>query len=146
MKAIASCECGQLRIQISKPPVMQLVCHCKDCQTFSGGPYVRGAFFTKESCSVTGASSDESLVGGTGAAKHHHCCSSCGAPLYVVVDALNGAIAIAAERISSFEFQPDAHVWTSQKAADSVVPPDILQSAEGPPDQIVARAVSIFWK
>ena len=68
MEASAHCNCGELKLMVSSPPVVQLVCHCKECQDFSGLPFVKGAFFRKEDCLIEGQSSIETLVGGTGAA------------------------------------------------------------------------------
>jgi len=146
MKASAQCECGQLKLEVSSPPVVQLVCHCKECQAFSGSRFVNGAFFRKDDCQIEGKTSIETLIGGTGANKLHHSCSVCGDPIYVQVTALNGAVAIQAEKLSPFEFSVDAHVWTSQKASDTVIPEDVPQSPSTPPDDIVKRMVKSFFK
>ncbi len=146
MKATARCDCGELELIVSSPPVVQLVCHCRDCQTFSGQKFVEAAFFKKESCQVKGHTKAETLDGGTGAGKVHHSCSCCGTPLYVQVGAVNGAVAILATRLSPFEFEAEAHIWTSHKADSVTLPGEMPQSPGPPPEEIVERMINGFWK
>ncbi len=146
MEAIARCECGGLELHLSGPPVVQLTCHCKECQEFSGLDYLEGAFFRKENCVIIGSSKSETLQGGTGSEKLHHSCASCGTPLYVQVEALNGAVAISTGRLSPFTFESEVHIWTSQKAEGVEVPSDTPLTLGPPPDDIVERMINGFWK
>jgi hypothetical protein len=146
MKASARCGCGELQLMVSSPPVVQLVCHCKECQAFSGSKFVKAAFFRMGDCRITGQTSIETLIGGTGAEKLHHSCHSCGEPFYVQVKALNDAVAILADKLSPFEFAAEAHVWTSQKADGTEIPSELPQSSGRPPEEIVERMINGFWK
>lgn len=145
MKAIARCDCGALEIHVSNSPIVQLVCHCKDCQKFSGLEFVEGAFFRKEDCRITGNTKHETLRGGTGEDKLQHFCSSCSSPVYVQIQALNGAIAISASRLSPFEFRAEVHVWASQKAEGIKIPEGMTQVPGMPPKEIVGRMINGFW-
>ncbi len=146
MKAIANCDCGALEIHVSNSPVVQLICHCRDCQEFSGLEFVEGAFFKKEDCRITGNTTPETLRGGTGEDKLQHSCSSCGSPVYVQVEALNGALAIMASRLSPFEFKAEVHIWTTQKAEGIKIPEGVAQVPGMPPEEIVERMINGFWK
>jgi len=141
----AHCACGALALQIDAAPVVQLVCHCKDCRDFSGMPYVEAAFFKADVCSATGQVNSTTLQGGTGSDKTHYSCEICNTPLYVRVAALNGAWAVMASRISSFVFKPQAHIWTSEKADDVSIPAGIAQTPGRPPKEVVDTMVSSFW-
>lgn len=81
------------------------------------------------------------MQGGTGSEKLHHSCDSCGTPLYVQVEALNGAVAIRAGRLSPFIFESEVHIWTSQKAEGIEVPSDTRLTLGPPPDDIVERMI-----
>jgi hypothetical protein len=144
-KALAQCECGALALHIEGAPVAQLVCHCSDCRAFSGMPYVEVAFFEPDACSADGQVSSTTMKGGTGSDKTHYSCAICKTPLYARVTALNGAWAVMANRISSFKFEPQAHIWTSEKADDVLIPEGITQTSERPPNEIVDTMVSSFW-
>ena len=146
MNASAHCSCGEVQLTVSGNPVVQLVCHCKECQDFTGYRFVRGAFFKKEDCRIEGQTLVATLVGGTGAEKLHHSCKSCGEPVYVQVKALNGAVAILADKLSPFEFAAEAHIWTSQKADGTEIPPELPQSPGAPPEDLVERMINGFWK
>ena len=146
MKVSAHCSCGRLRLTVSSPPVVQLVCHCKECQAFSGLKFVKGAFFKKDDCWIEGQTGIETLTGGTGAEKLHHSCLSCGDPVYVQVRALNDAVAILADKLSPFEFAAEAHIWTSQKADGIEIPSELPQSPSSPPEEVVERMINGFWK
>ena len=146
MKASAHCSCGGVQLTVSSPPVVQLVCHCEECQAFSGLTFVKGAFFKKEDCRIEGQTSTETLTGGTGAEKEHHSCYSCGEPIYIQVRALNDAVAVMADKLSPFEFAAEVHIWTSQKAHDTEIPSDLPQSPSSPPEEIVERMINGFWK
>ena len=145
IKSTASCDCGALKLHVAGPPVVQLTCHCKECQVFTGLDYGEGAFFKKENCRVVGNSSSETLQGGTGSEKIHHSCASCGTPLYIQVEALNGAIGIMAGRLYPFTFESEVHVWTSQKAASTIIPVDALQTTGRPPEDVVQRMIEGLW-
>ena len=141
----ARCECGALALHIKGAPVVQLVCHCNDCRAFSGMPYSELAFFQTDGLSVHGHASSTTLKGGTGFDKTHYSCASCQTPLYVTVAALNGASAVMANQLSPFKFEPQAHIWTSEKANDVTIPAGITQSPGAPPKEIADNMVSSFW-
>jgi hypothetical protein len=123
----ASCQCGQLSLSFTQAPMMQLVCHCIDCRESSGKPCMPCVFFAAEAHSVRGNSQRDSNTGGSGQPKHSYCCSACGEFMYVVVDALQGNIAVSGMALKApFQFQPMAHVWVSQKLAEVSIPEGML--------------------
>jgi len=141
----AHCECGALSLDIEGAPVVQLVCHCNDCQTFCGTPYVEAAFYNADACCVDGEVNETTIKGGTGSDKTHYSCAACQTPLYVRAAALNGAWAVMASKISSLDFKPKAHIWTSEKADGVSIPAEMTQTTGRPPKEIVDIMVSSFW-
>jgi hypothetical protein len=144
-KVSARCECGAVDLHAKGAPVMQLVCHCSDCRDFSGMPCLEIAFFQPDECSVHGKFNSTTMSGGTGFDKTHYSCAICKTPLYVTIAALNGACAVIANRLSPFNFEPQAHIWTSEKFDDVTIPAGVTQSSEAPPKEIVDIMVSSFW-
>jgi hypothetical protein len=108
-------------------------------------PYTALAFFQPDRCSAHGQNYSTVMKGGTGSDKTHHSCASCQTPLYVTVAALNGALAVIAKQISTFKFEPQVHIWTSEKAVGVTIPPGVTQSSGVPPKQIAGKMVSSFW-
>jgi hypothetical protein len=39
LKVDGSCQCGRIRFEADIDPANVVICHCTDCQTFSGAPY-----------------------------------------------------------------------------------------------------------
>ena len=144
-KTSARCECGALELHITGAPVVQLVCHCRDCQVFSGMPYIEAAFFQPDDISAHGQSYATTIKGGTGFDKTYYSCEACQTWLYTTVAALNGAWAVMANRLSHAKFEPQVHIWTSEKADDVVIPGGIAQSSGAPPKEILDAMVSSFW-
>ncbi|MEO6698639.1 MAG: GFA family protein [Paraperlucidibaca sp.] len=123
----ASCHCGQLSLSFTKAPMMQLVCHCNDCREASAEPFMPCVFFASEANTISGESRDEQAIGGSGQPKHNHYCTACGDFIYVVVDALQGSIAVNGKALRApFQFKPTAHVWISQKLAEVSIPNGVL--------------------
>lgn len=123
----ASCRCGQLTLALAQPPQFQLVCHCNDCRAASGEPYLLGAFFPATAASIVGETRQHTDIGGSGKPKHSHHCAACGEFVYVEVEALPGIIAVnAALLIAPFVFEPQAHVWVSQKLPDVSIAADAV--------------------
>ncbi len=145
IKTSAHCQCGALTLHIEAAPVVQFVCHCRDCRKFTGMPFIEAAFFKVDACSVDGQVDSTIIKGGTGYDKIHCSCAVCKTPLYVRVAALNDAWAVPASRLSPFKFEPQAHIWTSEKADNVVIPAGIAQTAEMPPKEIIDAMLPVFW-
>lgn len=119
----ARCGCGQLTLQLSQTPRFQIICHCNDCRETSGEAYLMGAFFATEASTIQGKSLIESGIGGSGKPRHNHRCKSCGDFVYAEVEALQGIIAVNGKLLEMpFKFEPQAHVWVSQKLPEVVIP------------------------
>jgi len=144
-KISARCECGALALHITEAPVAQLVCHCNECRAFTGLPFVEATFFKPDACSAEGKTDSTVMKGGTGTDKTHYACAACKTPLFVRVGALNGAWAVMANRLSPLKFEPQAHIWTSEKAEGVEIAEGMTQTAGRPPKEIVDVMISSFW-
>ena len=141
----AGCECGALELNIQGPPVVQLVCHCSDCRAFTSMPFSNIVFFKPDQCHVDGQVTTTTIKGNSGFDKTHYACASCQAPVYVGVAVLNDAVAVIASQLSGFTFEPEAHIWTSEKADNVTIPAGAIQSPELPPKALADTMVSAFW-
>jgi hypothetical protein len=142
----ARCDCGALTVDIKGAPVVQLVCHCEDCRASSGMPYTEGAFFQPSDCTIQGEADTSTIKGGTGFDKTLYSCTSCKTQLYMTIAALNGACAVMAKRLSPFKFDPQIHVWTSEKADEVTIPEGVTQYSEAPNKEMAAFLISNFWR
>lgn len=133
LKYRASCECGQLHIDIKGSPMTQLVCHCEDCRSLTHQPFTEVVFFSPRACTIHGEGEEVTMKGGSGKSKTYVACKQCGTPLYATVDVLNGAVGVIAGRLDAFTFRPFLHVWTSQKADDTRLPWLAIKFSKAPP-------------
>jgi len=50
----ARCKCGAVQFDSSSPPLIQFVCHCKDCQIATGLPFAGIVFFKRKHVEISG--------------------------------------------------------------------------------------------
>jgi hypothetical protein len=50
----ATCACGAVRVTCVGEPMKVSLCHCRDCQRRTGGPFGVAAFFPPEAVRATG--------------------------------------------------------------------------------------------
>jgi hypothetical protein len=48
------CLCGAVRYALSTKPAAEVVCHCKDCQTYTGTAFATVIFVAKNHVQITG--------------------------------------------------------------------------------------------
>jgi hypothetical protein len=83
MKIEGRCHCGKIAYEAHVDPALAAVCHCTDCQTFSGSPF---------RASVPARVADFHLLSGvpktyvktadTGNKRLQAFCGDCGSPIY----------------------------------------------------------------
>jgi hypothetical protein len=68
---VGGCRCGQVRIKITKAPLLTMACHCAGCQKMTASAFSLGAVIPADGFEVT---SGEPVVGGLhGPNRHFHC-------------------------------------------------------------------------
>ena len=89
-----SCICGASRYKVNGPPSRSVICHCHNCQKWSGGPfaaqiYIPRVFFNlDEAYSAHIRSYTDTQHDGVEAIERHFC-GKCGSNLYVDVQYLD---------------------------------------------------------
>jgi hypothetical protein len=83
---VASCSCGQARLECSAEPVRVSVCHCLDCQRRSGSAFAVQARFHGDHVKRTGATTTYVRTGGSGGKTTHHFCATCGTTVFYTAD------------------------------------------------------------
>ena len=92
---IATCRCGQLRVECSGEPGRVSVCHCLDCQKRSGSAFSAQARWPEEQVETTGEFNEWSTVGDSGGRGTFRFCPVCGSTVTYVIDAMPGVVAVA---------------------------------------------------
>ncbi|RYF92839.1 MAG: GFA family protein [Caulobacteraceae bacterium] len=68
------CRCGQVRFEITAPPILTMACHCRGCQRMTGGPYSLSMAVPPAGFAVT---QGEPVIGGVGVPPIHFHCPHC---------------------------------------------------------------------
>mmetsp|Transcript_22657 Transcript_22657/g.45546 ORF Transcript_22657/g.45546 Transcript_22657/m.45546 type:complete len:301 (-) Transcript_22657:312-1214(-) len=124
---VASCCCGQLKIQCMGEPVSVGVCHCYACQKRTGNVFGTQARYPKSSVKVVeGKSKTYTRIGDSGGRVLFHFCGKCGSTVYWEPDGLKEhvMVAVGAFGDNTFPSQPTVsvydkrqHSWAAVKAS-----------------------------
>ncbi|KAF3073502.1 glutathione-dependent formaldehyde-activating enzyme domain-containing protein [Trichoderma breve] len=95
MSLSGSCLCGEVAYASSSPATLTALCHCLDCQKWTGSTYTANAVVPEASFQVTkGEPKFYDTIGDSGKKNRHFFCANCGSSLYGVLDVMPGEIVI----------------------------------------------------
>jgi hypothetical protein len=90
------CLCGRVRYSADAKPAFVSVCHCADCQKFSGSAFAMVVGVPEPALHVTGTLKSFSKTGGGGKLIHRRFCLGCGSGIMEEADALPGVAMVNA--------------------------------------------------
>ena len=112
----ASCDCGAVSFKSQDIPVLQVFCHCTNCQDATGEDCARLAFFKFETVKIEGLLLAHNFTASSGTSTARDACSSCGTLMFDRSAGFPKLVGVFAERMDkNFEFQPKGHVWVRSK-------------------------------
>ena len=72
------CLCGAVRYWTTAEPLTSTVCHCRDCQRFTGSAFGALVYVPKETLTIEGTTKTFTSLGGSGKPMVRHFCPECG--------------------------------------------------------------------
>jgi len=75
------CLCGAVRYTAEGDPGSATVCHCRDCQKFTGSAFAALVMVPKTAFAITGPVKTHTGVGGSGLPVLRHFCTECGSSI-----------------------------------------------------------------
>ena len=81
MEIKGGCLCGAVRYTAEADPTAATICHCTDCQKFTGAAFATLVGLNKEALSITGALKTFTSIGGSGKPILRHFCPECGSSI-----------------------------------------------------------------
>ncbi len=84
------CLCGQVRYSADADPAFVGVCHCNDCQKFTGSAFATVVAVPASALKVTGTLKTFTKSGDSGKPIHRRFCPECGSGIMDEADALPG--------------------------------------------------------
>ena len=127
-KAITGgCLCGEIRYECQGEPVSGLICHCTDCQQFSGSVFAAALIFRKEFFRLlSGTPRKFAVTAESGYKNEREFCSKCGASLFEVLEKRPDFVAIAVGSLDDKAvFKPARHIWTKSQVPGIQVNDDL---------------------
>jgi hypothetical protein len=76
-----ACLCGAARYTTTAEPVLSAVCHCRDCQRFTGSAFGALVAVPKEALTIVGTMKTFTRLGGSGMPVLRHFCPECGSSI-----------------------------------------------------------------
>ncbi|EGY18712.1 hypothetical protein HYQ45_017190 [Verticillium longisporum] len=89
MTTKGSCACGAIAYQFEGEALTKALCHCIDCQKWTGGAFTSNAIVPRTAFSVTkGTPRTWDAVAASGKINKHFFCGDCGSSLYTELEVL----------------------------------------------------------
>ena len=76
-----ACLCGAVRYATLAEPVISGLCHCRDCQRFTGSAFGAMVIVSKEGLTISGTIKTFTSPGGSGKPILRHFCPECGSSI-----------------------------------------------------------------
>jgi hypothetical protein len=82
MPMSGGCACGKVRYECREKPMVQLICHCRDCQQASGSAYAAVLFVPSDRLQFTRTEPKyHEVEAATGRRIQRGFCGDCGSPV-----------------------------------------------------------------
>ena len=81
MEIKGGCLCGAVRYTAEADPTSATVCHCRDCQKFTGSAFAVLVRATREAVTIEGTLKTFTSIGGSGNPILRHFCPECGSSI-----------------------------------------------------------------
>ena len=127
------CVCGAIRYECTAEPTLMFLCHCRDCQRSSGGPYAPVVYLPARAFKLTrGTLHHYDTPGTVGAPNHRGFCRECGSSISGAKGA--GGIGVNASSLDDPSwFRPQLHMWAADAQPWDHLDPNIPQFDQYPP-------------
>ncbi|CAI7664714.1 unnamed protein product [Penicillium palitans] len=87
MTFTGSCMCGGVTYAVEADTYLAALCHCTDCQKWSGGAFTSNAVVPRTSFKVTkGTPNSYDALGNSGKINKHFFCPTCGSSIYTELE------------------------------------------------------------
>ena len=115
MKIDGRCHCGYITFEAEADPDKAVICHCTDCQSFSGSAFRTVARVTGDTFRIlSGEPTIYVKTAESGAKRAQAFCPRCGSPIYAT--AVGDAPKTYSVRLETIRqrdrFVPNVQIWT----------------------------------
>jgi len=107
------CRCGEVRIRVTKPPLLAGACHCTGCRKMTASAYSLSLAVPADGFEVT---KGEPAIGGLrGPVSHHHHCPACLSWLFTRNEGMEWFVNLRAPVLDDHRwYEPFVELWTDE--------------------------------
>ena len=111
-----TCQCGNVRYEVNKEPIVTVACHCQDCQKLSASAFSITMVIAADSLNiVSGKLEVFERPADLGGSALCHFCPTCGNRVYHENPQHPGVFRLKPGGLDdTSQIVPQAHVWTSR--------------------------------
>ena len=133
------CLCGLCSYEIDGEPLVVAICHCLDCQRFSGAGHTTGAMFAEDGIRLKGEPATYSMTSEAGNTVIRLFCGRCGSPLFGKNTGMPGFMTVMMGTLDSSEgLKPQVAIFVRSRrhwdATDQAVQTFDAQPNWSPPN------------
>ena len=108
------CLCGRVRYTVTGEPVFSGLCHCRNCQRYTGSSFEAVIAFPSPSVSIQGELKTYHDTGDSGQPVRRNFCPNCGSGIIAQADVLPGVTIVLAGTLDEpAVFNPTMDVYWS---------------------------------
>ena len=108
------CLCGRVRYAVGAPPLFAGICHCRNCQRFTGSAFETVLGFRKEAVAIEGEVKIYQDTSDAGRPVYRGFCPTCGSGITSEVTVMPGALMILAGTLDDpSSVQPGMELYCS---------------------------------
>lgn len=107
------CRCGQVRLRVTKPPLLSAVCHCTGCQRMTASAFSLSIGIPSDGFEVL---QGEPVIGGLHGPTRHFFCPHCMSWMFTRPEGMDEFVNLRVTMLDEHSwFEPHAEFWTSEK-------------------------------
>ena len=132
MKIRAQCLCAKLNFETSSKPVLELFCHCLDCQDAFQSDFASIAFFRLDEVVIAGDFAEKKYTAASGNKTCRQYCVHCDTLLFDRSEGFPNLLGVSANQIQSpFVSNPSCHIFVRDKKPENEILKGIKQFEMG---------------
>jgi hypothetical protein len=141
------CACGAVRYTCSERPLVQLICHCRDCQRASGSAFAACLVFPTDRLQFHGeALKSHAVKANSGRTMRRLFCAACGSPMAIArPETPLVQFVHAASLDDPAIFAPVCEAWISRAQAWHPQVADTLKFEEGPAPELIRGPIAAYF-
>lgn len=145
--ASATCQCGQVRLQLNSEPLFVYACHCTSCQKRTGSAFSMGIMALDETVDIRGELSSWERTADTGQVNTRYSCSECGNIIYGVGTLAPRVLKLQAGLLDDTrDLEPEVHIWTRSAQAWVILPKGVPKFSRQPEDPLALLSAAADYR